>query len=543
MEKRWELSLDESLVEQFYTQQTELDKEEGFSSELNFGTAGIRGKFGLGEGRLNKFTIQKLALGIANYLNKLQDPTVVIHYDTRHLSKEFAQIFADTFSHFSIKTYLPDTYKTTPELSYAVRALQTDIGIMITASHNPPNYNGIKVYGEDGAQLSIDQSNLLSEEIYRLGNPLDLPKMDKKEEFIHSIPADVKALYIEQIKRAVGHIPESDLKITFTSLHGTSLPILTELLDEFNFKGYHLVEEQCRIDPNFSSVKSANPEDHEAYNLSIKYANQHKAQLMIATDPDADRIGIALRDDANHITYLNGNEIGALLLQYRIKQTEHLPNRVAIQSIVTSTLSDALAKAHNIKMYHVLTGFKFIAEKIKQINELGEENFIFGFEESYGYLANDFVRDKDAIQIIPLIIKYASELRLENKSLKDELDDIYARLGNHGDKLFAHTFEGIKGKKYIESIMDKYRNDTPTKILNLDVQKIEDYKKQISFDVNTGEETSILLPQADVIKLIFKEGYIALRPSGTEPKIKLYVSLKIKDFTQVANEINDFIFK
>lgn len=542
LRERWEEQLSESLVEKFYLTQTEDEKQEGFQYELKFGTAGIRGKFGLGEGRLNKFTVQKIALGIVHYLQHEQNPSIVIHFDTRHLSQEFALIFANTFSQFNIKTYLPNTYKTTPELSFAVRNLQTSLGIMITASHNPPNYNGIKVYGADGAQLSVTESEVLSHEIEKLGNPLNIQTASKQSLYIQELPEGIQDQYFEQIKASVGQIPKSDLRVTFSSLHGTSVPITPQLLEKFNFKNYVLVKEQCVVDPDFSSVKSANPEDHEAFNLSIDYAHHYDAHLMIATDPDADRIGIAIRDRDHTITYLNGNEIGALLLNYQIKKTRHVSNRVAIQSIVTSILSDKLAERNNIKMYHVLTGFKFIAEKIKQINTNPEENFIFAFEESYGYLAADFVRDKDAIQIIPLIIKYASELQLENKTLRDELNDIYATVGQCQDKLFSHTFDGVEGKAHIQNIMTKYRNNTPTKIGNLEVLKVEDYQNQQSHDLQSNRKTPIDLPKADVIKLIFNEGFIALRPSGTEPKIKLYVSLETEDFENVSEEMNQFIF-
>lgn len=539
----WIERANDSLVKHFYEQQSDIEQREGFESKLTFGTAGIRGKFGLGEGRLNKFTIEKLALGLARYLNaQTNSPTIVIHYDIRHLSTEFAQIIANVLANHQITVYLPDTYKTTPELSFAVRNLNTTAGIMITASHNPKDYNGIKVYGSDGAQLSTDASELASRYIEEVGDPLqiDIPISKQNTSYIKPFPKSVTDDYMKHIQNMIGYIPKSDLQVVFTSLHGTSVPIVPKLLKSLNFNQFNLVEAQCKPDPNFSSVQSANPEDHRAFDQAVELANKSHADLLISTDPDADRLGIAERDAHGHITYFNGNQIGALLLNYRIQQTSQLRHRLMIQSIVSSELTKSLARYNNVEYKEVLTGFKFIAQEIRQLDD--HQNMIFAFEESYGFLSEPFVRDKDAVQIVPLIIKYASELKLYGKTLKDELEQIYQTVGRHEDTLFSHTLEGLEGKKKIESIMIHFRSNPPQEIQGLKVKAIEDYLTSEVYQLDKDTTSQINSPKSNVIRVLFDEGFIALRPSGTEPKIKLYVSLKCPNFDDVAQKINAMIF-
>ncbi|HDD6907167.1 TPA: phospho-sugar mutase [Staphylococcus aureus] len=539
----WIERANDSLVKHFYEQQSDIEQREGFESKLTFGTAGIRGKFGLGEGRLNKFTIEKLALGLARYLNaQTNNPTIVIHYDIRHLSTEFAQIIANVLANHQITVYLPDTYKTTPELSFAVRNLNTTAGIIITASHNPKDYNGIKVYGSDGAQLSTDASELASRYIEEVGDPLqiDIPISKQNTSYIKSFPKSVTDDYMKHIQNMIGYIPKSDLQVVFTSLHGTSVPIVPELLQSLNFNQFNLVEAQCKPDPNFSSVQSANPEDHRAFDQAVELANKNHADLLISTDPDADRLGIAERDAHGHITYFNGNQIGALLLNYRIQQTSQLRHRLMIQSIVSSELTKSLARYNNVEYKEVLTGFKFIAQEIRQLDD--HQNMIFAFEESYGFLSEPFVRDKDAVQIVPLIIKYASELKLYGKTLKDELEQIYQTVGRHEDTLFSHTLEGLEGKKKINAIMTKFRSNPPQEIQGLKVKAIEDYLTSEVYHLDKDTTSQINSPKSNVIRVLFDEGFIALRPSGTEPKIKLYVSLKCPNFDDVAQKINAMIF-
>ncbi|MGX0018388.1 phosphoglucomutase [Staphylococcus hominis] len=536
--EKWFDNIENSLTKDFYLNQSTEEQFEGFETALSFGTAGIRGKFGLGEGRLNKYTVQKIALGISKYvLNEIDKKEVVIHYDTRYFSKDFANIIAKVLSSFKIKVYLSYEYKTTPELSYSVRYLETGLGIMITASHNPKDYNGIKVYGSDGAQLSTTNSSKLSEYINKLDNSLEIDKIynfKKNNNYIFPVPKEVTTSYFEEIKKLIDFIPKSNLKVIFSSLHGTSFPIVPNLLSELDFNNYYLVEKQCKPDPEFGSVDSANPEDMNAFNQAISLAKQKEGDLIICTDPDADRLGIVERDNNGNLYYFNGNEIGTLLLNYRIRQTKDFTNRIMIQSIVSGELAKSLAKYYGINYKEVLTGFKYIAE---EINNLKDCKFILGYEESYGFLADTFVRDKDAIQIVTLLIKYKSELKNKNKLLYEELKEIKEKVGNHKDRLFSHTLEGKVGQEKIFKLMEYVRKNPPHKIVNLNVISIEDYEIGKRHNYLDNSEEDINLPTANVIKIFFKEGFIALRPSGTEPKIKLYISLDIESFDIISNEI------
>lgn len=541
----WESHIDDSLISiEAYEKLSEQDKQEGYVGNLSFGTAGIRGKIGLGPNRLNKFTVQKVATGLALYLTELkEDPSVVIAYDTRHFSPEFCDTIAEVLGHHNVKTYIFDRYHTTPELSFAVRHLNTDAGVMITASHNPPEYNGIKIYGPDGGQLALEASQRVSAFIDDIDDIFALKHSNKDEllqrKMIEYLDDKIIDAYKSEVVSLVENIPASDLKVVFTSLHGTSVPIVPELLDALNFTQYEVVKEQAIPDGDFTSVKSANPEDHDAFDMAVKYAKASNADLLIATDPDADRMGIVAHVDGN-FHYFNGNQIGALLLHYRIQSTESLKNRASVKSIVTSELGRKIAEANNVKMFDVLTGFKFIAEKIAQFESTSEYNYIFGYEESYGYMAGPFVRDKDAVQIVPLIIKLASELKNEQRTIVDEMNDIYSRYGHYQEQLFSHTFEGQEGKAHIEKIMNDTRANFPSEIAGQKVIRVDDYLAQTSY--SEGSETNIDLPKADVLKFHFDNGWIALRPSGTEPKIKLYVSLITDDIASLAQEMNKAFF-
>lgn len=535
---------DDSLVASFYDSQTTTFQEQGFETELAFGTAGIRGQFGLGPGRLNRYTIQRLALGIANYLKDKEDnPSIVIHYDIRHLSSEFAHIITQILTSKGIKVYLADVYKTTPQLSFAVRYLQTSAGIMITASHNPKDYNGIKVYGADGAQLDEDTSLEVAQYINNLGNPLEL-NIDLNQELIEKNTFDLQEAvydsYINEITNLIGDIPQSDLKVVYTSLHGTGVPIIPDVLKHLNFQNVSLVELQCELDPNFSSVKSANPEEREAFDLAIQQAHDLEANLIIATDPDVDRMGFVERDTNGQTYYFGGSEIGALLIKYLLEYTNVPNHSVVIQSIVSGELGKRLAHQHEVTVKEVLIGFKHIAKAIRELDDT--ESFLFAYEESYGYLADDFVRDKDAIQIVPLIIKYASILKNERKTLHDALKEIHREVGQYRDKPMSKDFEGREGQQQINALMDKLRRNIPDIIAGLKVIAVEDYEtlKRIYKEDNTEE--AISLPQANVIRILFKEGFIALRPSGTEPKLKFYLSLNVDNFEQVSQDIYNYIF-
>ncbi|KAA1042731.1 phospho-sugar mutase [Macrococcus equipercicus] len=543
--QQWETQLQHSLItEEQYHQLSEEEKEESFSADLAFGTAGIRGKIGLGPNRLNRFTVRKVAHGLSRYLNEMtQHATVVIAYDTRHLSKEFCDEIAAVLGTNGITAYIFKRYHTTPELSYAVRYLQADAGVMITASHNPPDYNGIKIYGPDGGQMALEGSQKVSGYIDGIDDELTIPVKPlaqlKADGLVKQAHTDVIESYKQEVIDLIQDIPQSDLKVVFSSLHGTSVPIIPELLESLNFSNFKLVTAQCKPDPDFSSVASANPEDHAAFDLAVELAREENADLLIATDPDADRMGVVAKvgDDFH---YFNGNQLGSLLLNYRIEQTKGIKNRAAVKSIVTSELGKVIAEKNDVKMFDVLTGFKFIAEKIAEFERTEDYHYIFGYEESYGYMASPFVRDKDAVQIVPLIIKLASELKNDGKTIVDKMNDIYSTYGHYQEKLFAHTFEGQSGRQKIQDIMTKARQESPVSIAGLKVTAIEDYAAQLRKDEHG--ETAIHLPKADVLKFFFEDGWIALRPSGTEPKIKLYVSLITDDIDELAEKINAEFF-
>lgn len=544
MKDNWIKHKADSLVESFYDQQSSQFQQEGFETILSFGTAGIRGQFGLGPGRLNRYTIQRLALGIARYLqDNMTQPSIVIHYDIRHLSAEFAEIIAHILATHHIKVYLSDTYQTTPQLSYAVRYLQTSAGIMITASHNPKDYNGIKVYGPDGAQLDDVASLEVAKYIEKLDDPLHLDiELNEKliKENVLTLPKDIEKHYLDEIGQLIGEIPSSNLNVMYTSLHGTGTPIIPKVLSHLNFDNIELVDSQCRIDPDFSSVKSANPEEHEAFDLAIKQSHQSKADLIIATDPDVDRMGFVERDSEGYIHYFNGSEIGALMIKYLIDYTTLPKHPVMIQSIVSGELGKRFAKQHGVTVKEVLIGFKFIAKAIREL--ANDETFIFAYEESYGYLAGDFVRDKDAIQIVPLVVKYASILKNEGKTLHEALTDIYRDIGYYRDQPISKIFEGQRGQQEIATLMEHLRQHIPDTLGGLKVIAVEDYLSQKRINKLDDKIESISLPKSNVIRLIFDEGFVALRPSGTEPKLKFYLSLNVDDFEQVSQDIYQYIF-
>ncbi|WP_239701151.1 phospho-sugar mutase [Mammaliicoccus sp. D-M17] len=540
MKSQWEEKVSESLVEHFYRLQSDQEIEEGFSDVLSFGTAGIRNTFGIGPGRLNKFTIQKVALGLAKYLkNKTEQPKVVIHFDTRHLSKEFAIEIAKVLGTNGVHVILPETYKSTPELSFAVRYLNATAGIMITASHNPKNYNGIKVYGSDGGQLLTEPSLELSKYIDTVDDPLNIEtkKFDEllKNNIILTFKNNVRDEYINSVKKLVGNINSSNSKTVITSLHGTSLPLLTDILNSLSYSNYVIEETQSAPNGDFPTVKIANPEAEDTFELGKALAGQEDAQLIIATDPDADRIGIVERYEDGTTKYFNGNEIGLLLMKLRKEEFSDDKEKYIIKSVVTSALSEKLAESLNLNIINVLTGFKYISEQLKYLDE-DDKTLILAFEESHGYLVEDFSRDKDAIQIALLLIKYKEQLAQEGNTFKDVLENIYQEHGQYKDKTLSPTFEGSEGRTKIIEIMNNFQQLNTIELSNLTPLIIENYITQESYNVRNGNKETIHLPQTDLIKFIFKEGFIAVRPSGTEPKMKLYFSLKVDNFDDIVTE-------
>lgn len=543
MKAQWEEKISESLVEHFYKLQSDEEIEEGFSDVLSFGTAGIRSKFGIGPGRLNKFTIQKVALGLAKYLKiKTEQPKVVIHFDTRHLSKEFAIEIAKVLGTNGVHVILPETYKSTPELSFAVRYLNTTAGIMITASHNPKNYNGIKVYGSDGGQLLTEPSQELSHYIDKVKNPLNIKTTDLKalqeEQIVMPLNEATTIAYKAAIKELVGDFPTTSTKTVLTSLHGTSLPLLSEILNDLSYTNYIVEQAQSAPSGDFPTVKIANPEAEDTFELGKALAEQEDAQLIIATDPDADRIGIVERYEDGTTKYFNGNEIGLLLMKLRNEELSDDKQKYIIKSVVTSALSEKLAKSLDIGVINVLTGFKYISEQLMNL-ENNPSQLVLAYEESHGYIVDDISRDKDAIQVAALLIKYKEQLAQEGNTFKDILENIYQEHGQYKDKTLSPTFEGAAGRTKINQIMSNFKQLNTIELSNLTPLIIENYVTQESYSVRSGNKETIHLPQTDLIKFIFKEGFIAVRPSGTEPKMKLYFSLEVDDLGEVIDEFKE----
>lgn len=540
MRAKWEQNISESLVEQFYNKQTEEEIDAGFNETLSFGTAGIRNTFGIGPGRLNKFTIQKFALGLAKYLKNLSiNPRVIIHFDTRHLSKEFAIEIAKVLGTQNIPVTLPNTYKSTPELSFAVRHLNMTAGIMITASHNPKNYNGIKVYGSDGGQLLTKASLKLSSYIDTVKYPLNIQteafEVLKSKKLILPFKEETTQSYKSSIKNLVGYFTNAQSKTILTSLHGTSLPLLSQILKDLSYSNYVIEELQSKPDGDFPTLNVANPEMEDTFDLGKQLAEKEDAQLIIATDPDADRLGIVERYEDGSTRYFNGNEIGLLLIKLRNLQLSDTQHKYIIKSVVTGALSEKLAKSLNIKVINVLTGFKYISEQLKHFKN-NTSQLVLAFEESHGYLIENFSRDKDAIQTATLLIKYKEQLTQANKTFKDVLNEIYQEFGYFKDKTLSPTFDGTKGRNKIKEIMNTLKNVETIELNNLTPLSIENYISKQSRNIKTGDIQAIQLPKTDLIKFIFEEGFIAVRPSGTEPKMKLYFSLNVDNLNEVIEE-------
>lgn len=543
MKLNWENKIDESLVSAFYKDQTENIKNEGFEDTLAFGTAGIRGLIGLGPGRLNTFTVRKVAVGLAKYLSEHKpESLVVIHFDTRFLSEEFAHEIAAVLAQYEVKAVVGKRYNSTPELSFAVRYLEADAGVMITASHNPKEYNGIKIYGADGGQLLPQPSEMLSSYINQIEDPLDIEGGNFEEGlnngFITYLSEDVTEAYKAEVIKLVDSIPTQTEKIALTSLHGTSLPILSEIFEKLNYSNYVIEKEQSQPDGSFPTVAYANPEEEQAFTYSLRLADQEDAQLILATDPDADRFGMIERyKDGTHC-YFNGNEIGLILLKLRYDQLKAEDTNqplYMVKSIVSSAASDRLAQALNLESNTVLTGFKFISE-ILQNKQDTDEQLVLGYEESHGYLAAPFSRDKDAIQMIPLVVKYKNELAQQGKTFKGVLDEVYALTGIFKDKTISPKFEGASGRQKINDLLESFRKEQPDTLLGLKVKQIEDYQTKTITDLVNHQTVETTLPQSNLIRFILDEGFIALRPSGTEPKIKVYFSLNVEDLEAVVTQ-------
>ena len=515
---------------------SEKEKEEAFYAPLEFGTAGMRGIVGPGINRMNIYTVRQATEGLARlietYGEEAKKRGVAIAHDSRHFSPEFALESAKVLVKHGIKAYVFEDLRPTPELSYAVRHLHTFAGIMITASHNPAAYNGYKVYGEDGGQMPPKDADALTEFVRQVENPLVVDVVTKEEleqsALFEWIGEAVDAAYLEEIK-SVSVNPAllsntKDLSVVYTPLHGTGLMLTKRALDQAGFTGLQVVSEQAVPDGDFTTVKSPNPEEAGAFEYAIRLGEETKADVLLATDPDADRMGAAVRQPDGTYQVITGNQIAAILLDYLLfahQKAGTLPtNAAAVKSIVSSELPTVIAEHYGAKMVNVLTGFKFIAEQIKNYEETNAHTFMFGFEESYGYLVQPFVRDKDAIQAVLLLTEVAAHFKSEGKTLYDGLQALYEKYGYFLEKTISITVQGLEGPAKIKALLDGLRKEVPSNFGGIKVALAQDFAVNQQVDAE-GIVSEIGLPTSNVLKYILEDGsWIAVRPSGTEPKIK-----------------------
>ncbi|PGM92388.1 phospho-sugar mutase [Bacillus cereus] len=537
--------LDAELKEQLENmKQDEKKIEDSFYKNLEFGTGGMRGELGAGTNRLNVYTVRKATKGLARFIEKLGEEAkkrgVVVAYDSRHKSPEFAMEVAATLGAQGITTYVFESLRPTPVLSFAVRHLHTASGIVLTASHNPPEYNGYKVYGEDGGQLPPKEADELISYVNAVEDELTVKVADveqlKADGLLHIIGQEVDDAYAAELNNVIINkemVKEvgKDLKIVFTPLHGTSNISVRRGLDEVGFTDVTVVKEQELPDPNFSTVKSPNPEEHAAFEYAIRDGEKVGADVLIATDPDADRLGVAVRNHDGEFQVLTGNQTGALMLDYLLSQKKEngtLPeNGVVLKTIVTSEIGRTIAKAYGLDTVDTLTGFKFIGEKIRQYEESGQYEFQFGYEESYGYLIRPFCRDKDAVQSVLFACEVAAYYKSQGKTLYDGLLEVFKKYGFFREDLVSLTLKGKDGAEQIQKMMATFRGNPPKEVAGLTVVAVEDYKESIITTLQDGNKEEIHLPKSNVLKYQLEDGsWFCLRPSGTEPKIKFYFGVQ-----------------
>ena len=526
----------------------EQEIKERFYKDLEFGTGGLRGIIGAGTNRMNIYTVRKATQGLANYIikNSGQNKGVAIAYDSRNMSIEFSEEAALCLNANGIKTYRFESLRPTPELSFAVRKLNCIAGIVITASHNPPEYNGYKVYWEDGGQIVPPHDKNIIEEINKIKD--DEVKIITKEQAIQKglyniIGEDIDNKYIETLKTLVLN-PEiikemaNDIKIVYTPLHGTGNVPVQRILKELGFNNVYVVPKQEKPDGNFSTVKYPNPEDKDAFKLALELAKKVNADIVLATDPDADRLGVYAKDNkTNKYIPFTGNMSGLLIAEYELSEKEKrglLPkNGAIVKTIVSSNMADKIAKEYNIKLIEVLTGFKYIGEQIKLFEENKTYQYLFGYEESYGCLVGTYARDKDAISAVMVLCEAAAFYRKQGLTLWDQMINIYKKYGYYKEDLATLTLKGIEGKEKIDSIMSKLRSNMLSKIGDFNVAAIRDYQTSERIEIHNGIKEKIELPMSNVLYYeLVDNAWVCVRPSGTEPKIKFYMGV-------VDNNLND----
>ena len=543
----------------------EKTKEDAFYTNLEFGTAGMRGLIGAGTNRINIYVVRQATEGLARLIESKggneKERGVAIAYDSRHFSPEFAFESAAVLAKHSIKSYVFESLRPTPELSFAVRHLNCFAGIMITASHNPAPFNGYKVYGEDGGQMPPHDADALTTYIRAIENPFAVEVADIEAEkasgLIEVIGEAVDTEYLKEVKDVninPALIEEfgKDMKIVYTPLHGTGEMLARRALAQAGFDSVQVVEAQATADPDFSTVKSPNPESQAAFALAEELGRQVGADVLVATDPDADRVGVeVLQKDGSYLN-LSGNQIGAIMAKYILeahKNAGTLPENAALcKSIVSTDLVTKIAESYGATMFNVLTGFKFIAEKIQEFEEKHNHTYMMGFEESFGYLIKPFVRDKDAIQAVLVVAELAAYYRSRGLTLADGIEEIYKEYGYYAEKTISVTLSGVDGAEQIKAIMAKFRNNAPKEWNSTEITVVEDFKAQTSTAAD-GTVTALTTPPSDVLKYTLADGsWIAVRPSGTEPKIKFYIAVVSETneesqakITNIEAEINAFV--
>ncbi|WP_340153555.1 phospho-sugar mutase [uncultured Marivirga sp.] len=533
--------------------------EESFYKDLEFGTGGLRGIMGVGSNRMNKYTLGMATQGLSNYLNKTfteQGVSVAIAHDCRNNAEEFAKVVADVFTANNIKVFFFESLRPTPELSFAIRHLGCKSGVVLTASHNPKEYNGYKAYWTDGAQMVAPHDLNVMNEVQSISS-IDDVYFDGKEALIETIGNDIDEAYLEEIKK-ISLFPnaseeDKSINIVFSSIHGTGITLVPKALEMFGFKNVHLVEEQSEPNGNFPTVVYPNPEEKEAMSMALQKGKKVDADIVMATDPDADRVGTAIKNGENEFALLNGNQTGSMLIHYLLSRWNDLSkldgNQFIVKTIVTTELFKNIANAYKVECFDTLTGFKNIAAVIRELE--GKKTFIGGGEESYGYMISDYVRDKDAIASVVMIAEMTAYVKSQGKTLYDYLIEMYTKFGFYREDLVSITKKGKSGSEEIKAMMTRFREKPPQSLAGTKVVEVRDYQKSTILNMESGKKSKLDFPSSNVLQFFLEDGSkISARPSGTEPKIKFYVSVKGKlnsketyeeDFAELGNIIKAYL--
>jgi len=533
--------------------------EESFYKDLEFGTGGLRGIMGVGSNRMNKYTLGMATQGLSNYLNKTfkeQGVSVAIAHDCRNNAEEFAKVVADVFTANNIKVFFFEGLRPTPELSFAIRHLGCKSGVVLTASHNPKEYNGYKAYWTDGAQMVAPHDLNVMNEVQSISS-IDDVHFTRKDALIESIGEDVDKAYLEEVKK-ISLFPDASerdksINIVYSSIHGTGITLVPQALEMYGFKNVHLVEEQSEPNGNFPTVVYPNPEEKEAMSMALNKGKEVDADIVMATDPDADRVGIAIKNAKNEFELLNGNQTGSLLMYYLLSRWSDLGKldgkQYIVKTIVTTELFKNIADAYGVESFDTLTGFKNIAAVIRELE--GEKTFVGGGEESYGYMISDYVRDKDAVASVVMIAEMTAYVKSQGKTLYDYLIEMYMKFGLYREDLVSITKKGKSGSEEIKAMMTRFREDPPKSLGETKVLTVRDYQKSTVLDLESGVKTKLNFPSSNVLQFFLEDGSkISARPSGTEPKIKFYVSVKGKlnnkdsfesDFAELGDLIKAYL--